>query len=109
MGDAFASTRNSSDDNDFEQEIIDFGKLPLDQEPHHQLIGAIIQEYSSRQLPVEGQLAIYLMRCCQEHECSIHELIANYNYCAERPHNQEFAKLWKLVDQNKVKQLAVFK
>lgn len=76
--------------------------------PHLLMIGAIIQEYYRRHLPVEGQLARYLLQCCKEHHCSMRALMDNYNDVAQKEHNAEFAQLWKLVNQTKVMMLAVF-
>ena len=70
--------------------------------------GAIIQEYSKRGLNVEGNLLQYLLLLQRQYHWPIHEAISWYNKADQNPRFHEFAQLWKLVDQDKLKKYAVF-
>ena len=68
---------------------------------------AIIQEYSQRGLNVEGNLLQYLLWLQRKYHWPIHEAIPWYNQAAQDPRFQEFAALWKLVDQDRLKKYMI--
>ena len=70
------------------------------------MVIAIIREYSSRHLNVEGNLCIFLLQQCERSGWSIKQMLTYLDTMAKR--DEPFANFWNTVDQEKLLSYAIF-
>ena len=57
---------------------------------------------------MEGNLLQHLLFLQREYDWPTHEIVSHYNKLAQDPMFHEFAALWKLVDQDRLKKYVMF-